>query len=174
MYRDVDAFVLTGQLHASKPSWIGLAFASLAPAGGGLDPGYLTTLPGTRASLFYYRPSAEPAVIATDEAIKDTVTVTELTQGGTPPPSPEQAPSRSIMVPTLLVVGQRDNLFCGPPDGLDCTEANVRAAEQPYYSPAADLKVEVIGQTGHVLALHLTAPLTDAKILQWTLARVPA
>ena len=39
------------------------------------------------------------------------------------------APSRAIRVPTLLVLGAHDNLACGPPDGIDCTEANVRAQE---------------------------------------------
>lgn len=172
-FDDIDAYVLTGQLHAIKRSWLAGAFGSLAPAGGGLDPGYLTTLPGTRDDLFYYVPTTEAAVIATDEATKDTVTAAELQEGGGPPPPPEQAPSRSIHVPTLLVVGENDNLFCGPPDGLDCTETNVLAAEAPYYSPAADLGVEAVGRTGHVLSLHLTAPLTHLRILHWTLSRVP-
>ncbi len=41
-------------------------------AGSGLDPGYLTTLPGTRESLFYDPATANPAVVAADEANKDT------------------------------------------------------------------------------------------------------
>ena len=173
LFDDIAAYVLTGQLHAIKPSWIGLAFRSLVPAGGGLDPGYLTTLPGTRDDLFYHVPGAEPSVIATDEATKNTVTATELQEGGGPPPPPAQAPSRSIQVPTLLVVGVHDNLFCGPPDGLVCTEANVLGAEGPYYSPAAALEVETIGHTGHSLSLHLTAPLAHHQILRWMLPRVP-
>jgi hypothetical protein len=44
------------------------------PAG----PGYLTSLPGTRESLFYNPATASPAVVATDEANKDTATAAEL------------------------------------------------------------------------------------------------
>jgi pimeloyl-ACP methyl ester carboxylesterase len=171
-FDDVDAFVLTGALHAIKPSWVTQVLTAFVPAGGGLDPGYLTTAPGTRDDLFYYSPTAEPGVVAKDEATKDTLPITLVGEIGASPP-PAEAPSRSIHVPTLLVVGRRDGLFCGPPDGLDCTDAGVLAAEGPYYSPAADLDVETIALTGHVLSLHLTAPLTHTKILGWVLPRVP-
>ena len=74
------AFVLTGLLHLLKPSWLALAFgdaysATSDPkfATSGFDAGYLTFKPGTRASLFYWTPTAEPYVIALDERLKDTV-----------------------------------------------------------------------------------------------------
>jgi pimeloyl-ACP methyl ester carboxylesterase len=176
MYNDVDAFVLTGALHNTKPSWIQQATGSLYPAvqdpkfaNSGLDPGYLTTVPGTRDDLFYYTPTADPLVIERDERLKDTLTGTEIqdaTALASMPP-PLTAPSRSITVPTLLAVGALDNLMCGPPDGLTCTEANVAAQEAPYYSPQARLKVAVIPSTGHVLHLHRSAGYTSTVIHGW-------
>jgi hypothetical protein len=57
-YHDVDAVIITGALHAMTPG-IGALESDLCPAadapafgGFGLDPGCLTTLPGTRGSLF--------------------------------------------------------------------------------------------------------------------------
>ena len=75
-YHDVDAVIVTGALHALSPD-IGALQSDLYPAaddpafaGSGLDPGYLTTLPGTRESLFYDPATANPAVVAVDEASK--------------------------------------------------------------------------------------------------------
>jgi pimeloyl-ACP methyl ester carboxylesterase len=181
-YRDVDAFVLTGLLHAIKPSLL-TAPSPFYPApddpkfaGVGLDPGYLTSLPGTRGNTFYYAPGADPAVISLDEQLKDTISVPELTAGTAlvDAPPPATAPSRAITVPTLLVVGQQDNLFCGPPDGLDCTPGNVLKAETPYYSAGTRLAAFTIPNTGHDLNLHYSAPLTDTLILGWLAAtRIP-
>jgi pimeloyl-ACP methyl ester carboxylesterase len=165
-YSDIDAYVVTSYLHKMKPSWSAHGNKALIPAGGQLDSGYLTTAPGTRGDLFY-NSNADPAVIAEDEKHKDTLTVTELQQSaelGTLPP--DQAPSASIRVPTLLMIGQDDNVFCGPPDGLDCAEGNVYATEKPYY-PEAELTVEVIPQTGHASLLHRTAPQAQKTILHW-------
>jgi len=177
---DVDAFVLTGLLHTVKPSWLALAFASAYSANQdpkfatlGFDGGYLTFKAGTRAPLFYWTPGAQPDAIALDERLKDTVSGTEF--GAAVPlfnsPTPVQAqPSRSIKVPTLLVVGQYDRVMChvpGDPDGLVCTEHNVAQQEAPYYSDEARLRVRVVRNTGHDLQLHVSAPETGEAILDW-------
>jgi len=173
--QNVDAFVLTGLLHSVKPSWLALASQSVTPAASdasfaasGLDPGYLTFKPGTRAPLFYWTPTAEPNVIALDERLKDTVSGTEF--GEAVPlfnsPAPQTAPSRAIKVPTLLIVGQHDRVMCDE-DGLICNQQNVTNAERPYYSPAARLQVFVAPDTGHDLQLHETAPETGERILSW-------
>ena len=44
----------------------------------GLDPGYLTTQPGTRYHAFYEPAQVDPAVVAYDEMTKGTVTSAEL------------------------------------------------------------------------------------------------
>jgi pimeloyl-ACP methyl ester carboxylesterase len=171
-YNDVYAFVLTGLLHSSKPSWATMAFADIIPAS--LDPvlaGYLTTAPGTRADLFYYLPNADPGVIALDEGLKSTETLAEIQTASTllssPLPPPDTSPSRAIAVPTLLVLGDHDNIACRPPDGLDCTAANVMAQEAPYYSRQAHLHVQIVPRTGHDIQLHLSAATADKQILDW-------
>jgi pimeloyl-ACP methyl ester carboxylesterase len=169
-FDDVDAFVLTGALHVVKPSIL-VGPLPVIPAGGDLDPGYITTAPGARDDLFYYPPTADPTVIAQDEATKDVASLTEFTQILTPT-TPETAPSRAVAKPTLVVVGQFDPLYCGPPDGLTCDVATLRAIEEPYYQDAAQLRVVVTPATGHVLALHETAPLSTAATLAWLLPRV--
>jgi pimeloyl-ACP methyl ester carboxylesterase len=180
-YHDVNAVIITGALHAVTPGIGTLAQDDLIPAiddpkfaGSGLDPGYLTTVAGTRESLFYDPATADPAVVATDEADKDTSTVGELdgllTTISEPP---ADQPSLQITVPVLVVVGADDNLFCAGVTVYNCaSSASVFAYESQYYSPMANLKVVLIPDTGHDLALSTTAPLTDAVMIGWSLAVV--
>ncbi|WCB95284.1 hypothetical protein DSM104299_04027 [Baekduia alba] len=172
-WQDVDGFVLTGLLHASKPSGAAQLAGSLVPAAtdprfAGLDPGYVTTAPGTRAADFYYAPTASPEAIAIDEATKDTMSLTELSDAASQQAAdPALAPSHALRAPTLLVLGDHDGLFCGPPDGADCTRDSVLAAERPYYAPAAHLQALIVPATGHDVQLHETAPVADAGTLAW-------
>jgi pimeloyl-ACP methyl ester carboxylesterase len=179
-YHDVNAVIVTGALHALSPD-IGAVEGALYPAaddpkfaGSGLDSGYLTSEPGTRGSIFYDSRTANPAVVAIDEADKDTVTVPELVSAtsiiGLPP---AQQPSYQITVPVLSVVGEDDALFCTGVTDYDCASAqSVRSFESSYYSPDAHLKVVVIPATGHDLALSTTAPVTDAVMIGWSLSVV--
>ena len=179
-YHDVDAVIVTGALHALSPD-IGALQSDLYPAaddpafaGSGLDPGYLTTLPGTRESLFYDPATANPAVVAVDEANKGVTTPAELAGAASilsEPPA--QQPSYQISVPVLSVVGEDDNLFCTGVTAYNCaSQQSVRSFESQYYSPAAHLRLVVIPGTGHDLALSTTAPLTDAIMIGWSLSAV--
>jgi pimeloyl-ACP methyl ester carboxylesterase len=182
-YHDVDGVIVSGALHKSSPSFAqnGLTTAAIPAnldphfAGLHLDPGYLTTLPGTRGGLFYSSRTADPRVIAVDEANKDTVTISELATGlpliqG---PLPETSASRQISVPVLDVIGQNDSVFCAV-DAIDCASAaSVEQVEAPYYSPEAKLQVVLIPATGHVLNLHATAPLWYSIALGWTRQQFP-
>src|SRR6202044_39687 len=85
-YHDVNALIITGALHQPSPNAPAAVQADFYPAaddpkfaGSGLDPGYLTTRPGTREALFYDPATTNPAVLALDEADKDTTTAAELT-----------------------------------------------------------------------------------------------
>ena len=176
-YRDVNAVIITGALHALNPDLVALAEADVYPAAddpkfanSGLDSGYTTTRPGTREALFYDPATADPAVVALDEADKDTSTVGELDgllSMESEPPS--EQPSSQITVPVLVVVGANDNIFCAGVTVYNCASAaSVRSYEARYYQPAAHLKVVVIPGTGHDLALSTTAPLTDAAMIAWS------
>lgn len=179
-YHDVNRVVVTGLLHLPM---VGLGFAATleslmypalsdpAFAALKLDVGYLTTIPGARGADFYSS-SADPAVIAYDEATKDVVPLTDLTTLATTwalPPGLNV--SDSITAPVLVVIGQQDAIFCTDPPLLDCAQPSVvRAEEAPYYASAASLTVDSIPDTGHDVALHPSADQSFALINQWILA----
>jgi pimeloyl-ACP methyl ester carboxylesterase len=133
-------------------------------AGLGLDDGYLTSRPGRRGELFYHAPSADPAVIAADEAGKDIYPVTSMEQGFNLILSDA---TRAIGVPVLAVVGDRDILLCD--DVLDCSSSEaVLAHEAPFYSAPARLHACAIADTGHDIALHRTRAAAEAAAIIWS------
>lgn len=168
---DIDAFVLTAMSHVVRdedPSGEGpgedVQFEIKAmddPKFRGRinDPGYLTTNAGMR-QYFYYAPNTDPAVIEADERFKDVSTAADSDGANLPP---ARSPSRSIEVPTLLVVGDKDQ-YCTTGT---CTRESMLANERPYYSDRADLEAIVVPDSGHNVQLHENAPRTDAAILQW-------
>lgn len=181
-YHDVDAVIITGALHGVNPAAPSTFFGQDSYsavddpkfAGSGLDAGYLTTKPGVRQSVFYDTATADPAIVAADEANKDTVTSSEA--AGTGPLfrlAPTQAPSYQITVPTLSISGAEDFFHCPGVTAYDCNNpASVQAFESQYYQPAAHLQVVLIPSTGHVLALSQTAPATDAVMIAFALSNV--
>ena len=114
-YHDVDGVIVTGAAHS-----LTAGFASSGDfypaindpkfAASGLDSGYLTTIPGTRAKLFYHLPDADPAVIALDETRKDVVSGTELTSAL---PVLATTATQAIDVPVLDILGGNDFTTCG-------------------------------------------------------------
>jgi hypothetical protein len=91
---------------------LALLFATLYPApldpkfaGSGLDPGYLTTEPGTREQDFDAPDHPDPGVVSTDEATKDVISATEAPDAVAAVLLPL---SISINVPVLLADGQHD------------------------------------------------------------------
>lgn len=176
-YRDVDAVVLTGMTHHLKRTAVVTISQVFYPASqdpafrdSGLDPGYLTTKPGTLGGFFYYEGGAEPDVVALDEMTEDTMASAEARESLSLILSPPAAtaPSRGITAPTLLVMGTKDDPFCGPPDGVDCTSREaLLEAEAPYYSPQAGLEVLTIPETGHNIQPHRHAAEATHEILEW-------
>jgi pimeloyl-ACP methyl ester carboxylesterase len=176
-YQDVTAVVATGMTHHLKRTAVGTISQVFYPArfdpayrDSTLDPGYLTTKPGTRGGFFYSSRDAEADVIAFDEQTKDTLAEAEARESLSLilSPPPQTAPSRGIAVPTLIVIGADDRPFCGAPDGLDCHDpAAVLRAEAPYYSPLAQLEVVTIPHNGHNLQLHRNAALASDRIIEW-------
>ena len=134
----------------------------------GLDPGYLTTLPGDRSADFY-APSADPAVVSYDEAHKDVVPATDLATLATTWAMPAGLNvSDSITAPVLVVIGAQDAIFCTAPPVFDCSQPGaLLATERPYYSSSSSVSVDVIGDTGHDIALHPSADESFALISQW-------
>lgn len=164
-YGDVDALVLTGFLHNFGPG-AGDFQASLYPAqedprfaGQGLPEGYLTTRPGSREASVYYAESAAPDIISFDEANKDTFALGEALQYAELVALPNV--SKGVLAPVLLGVGQYDTLSCSPPGCPEILE------EFAYFSPEAELRVEVIENAGHNVNLHENAPAWFDLVLDW-------
>ena len=175
-YRDVDAFVLTSMSHVVQKgvsdfgSGVDVQFDIPAMSDPMFrdkvtDPGYLTTNAGMR-HFFYYGPNVAPAVIAADEEHKDLSTEADSASAEA---SSSQALSQFIKVPTLLVLGDRDQ-YCTVPV---CTSESILQHEGPYYSREARLEAIVVTDSGHNVQLHENAPQTNAAILHWLSMAAP-
>jgi hypothetical protein len=166
-YHDADALVLTALTH-QYGSGLATQFApSLAPASlvdpafRRLPPGYLTTDPGTR-SQFYYLPGADPAVIARDEATKQTLADGE----GATFPTELFSDGPNVTAPVLAVVGDHDYMLCGLPSR--CADPlSLTGTERAFFPRARSYRLAIIPGAGHALNLHRDAPLTYALIGRW-------
>ena len=174
-YHDVAGVILTGIAH-SQPSFPVQAEQDLYPAiddpmfaNSGLDPGYLTTVPGTRGYLFYNLRDAGSAVITADEASKGVISGTEF---GTGLPVQTSPITNQITVPVLIVDGSKDQIDCGPQVGggtYDCSSgAAIAQQEAPYYAAAAQLRACVVPNSGHDINLALNHVLLEVIALAWT------
>jgi pimeloyl-ACP methyl ester carboxylesterase len=161
LWRDVNALVVSSYLHQPNIPQQQAIAATLYAAGA--DPafatrpppdGYVTTVPGSRLADFYFAPSADSAVVAADEAYKQTATAGERASLNL---ARDPMYSGAIDVPVLLLVGEYDSLGCDPAHGLMCTDAaTICGRESPYY-PAAPLAAMVVPDAGHSVALHRDA-----------------
>ncbi|HEX3612387.1 MAG TPA: alpha/beta hydrolase [Sporichthyaceae bacterium] len=201
-YRDVDAVISSGILHTFDGPAVARFGATLYPAaldprfaGRITDPGYLTTMPGTRAQSFYHLSTADPRVIEADERLKETATSFEAADvfgqefPGTIGPARDPVCSAAaalcagvagtfwygvtpkIDVPVLTVVGQYDNLLCGSGQPSRCADLGaIRADEAKYFSGStrACLVLAQVLDSGHDLNLHRTAGSWFALANRWS------
>ncbi|MGO1054765.1 alpha/beta fold hydrolase [Crossiella sp. CA198] len=155
---DLDGVILTGgSSQPNQKAYSGIA-AHFHPAARdsrfadrGLDPGYLTSIVGTRAGMFLYPGTVDDRLVELDE---------ELTEPDVIPdyevfPGTEEYPN--LRVPVLVVLGDRDVLFTGE-GATDCSSsASLLAAERVFYGDGVDLTAFAVPETGHSLNLHRTA-----------------
>lgn len=170
-YRDVDAVLVTAMGHRLNALGLAPIAATFVPAaldpafvGRSLDPGYLTTMPGTRYSLHSPGPNITAAV-SFDEATKDVAAPTELLDAallGVVTPY-----TRLVSVPVLTAIASADPTFCGLL-ATDCrSAATYGRAEAPYYSPAAQLESYVLPGYGHSLNYAPNAPDLHKAVVDW-------
>ncbi|MES1241505.1 MAG: alpha/beta fold hydrolase [Acidobacteriota bacterium] len=166
-WSDVDGVALTGLSHTVTPALgeVLLYPANLDPrfAGQGVPDGYLTTVPGTRG-VFYSLPSADPLVLALDEATKETATGAELDTA-----FPALALSVGIHVPALVEVGDLDRAFCADPS---CSVSGSLGIEAGLFPADACVETAAIAGAGHDLNLHVQAPAAYDVLLDWLDRRV--
>ena len=181
-YGDVEGVIVSGAAHSLSILFGKLLGAALYPAvqdprfvNSGLDAGYLTTRPGTRAALYYSLPDADPAVIARDEERKDVVSASELNLNDILALVTTDA-TRTIQVPVLTILGENDVPTCGPNTqggNFDCsTGAAVAMQEAPFYSAQARIHACVIPFSGHVVSLAINRRLQVADAVAWSSAFV--
>jgi len=173
-YADVDGVIVTGAAHSITTQF--LTANALYPAikdpkfaASGLDPGYLTTVPGTRAELFYSEPDFDPAVLKADEVRKDVVPGAELASGL---PVVTSTATLAIQVPVLTILGSNDFTTCGAnPQGgrFDCSSATaVVTQESPFYSPEARIHACIVPGSGHDLSLAVNHRLQIVDAVAWS------
>lgn len=172
--QDVTGVLITGFTHrintpqvafflaTSHPAALDPTFMNAQPP---YDPGYITTMPGTREANFYTPGSPDPTVVALDETTKDVLSLPE-SAGGTEI-STNPAITQSINVPVLMVHGQLDTIFHCSEAGLPCTAAALHAQETPYFSAGACLQVYVLPAAGHVLNLFPNAHDAWDAVTEW-------
>jgi pimeloyl-ACP methyl ester carboxylesterase len=186
-FHDVDGLVITGATHNVREIQAPLSIeaqhypALFDPqfAGRGLDPGYVTSRPGTREQLFYQGMTsapgtgADPRIIARDEATKGTVSQFELVN--------YPLVFRTVLdvrAPVLLLIGSHDGIFCslGALDlGAPCeTAAGLVASERPWYgSKVPSLDAVVLPTTGHNLNAFPTSQVAFDAAMRWLTTTVP-
>ncbi|WP_330230038.1 alpha/beta hydrolase [Nocardia sp. NBC_00508] len=170
-YQDVDGVLLTGFSHALNVSEVLGVIATYHQAaqdphfaGRGYDPGYLATQPGTRARSFFAPETADPEVLAVDEATKEVFSPTEYPDGltSTLPPM-----SNFISVPVLVVNGSLDRLSCGPGYAVCANAETLHAAEAPFFGPAARLRTFVLPGSGHSVNLARNTAEYRSAVIDW-------
>jgi pimeloyl-ACP methyl ester carboxylesterase len=172
-YHDVDGLLLTGIAHRIDAAFVAQLFAldfhpaplDPALASRGLDPGYLTTVPGHRYHAFHAPGQIDPGVLAQDEATKDVFSPTETTDGiGVAILAPY---SVQIDVPVLIVNGDQDTIFCGTL-AADCSSrAAFLAQERPQYASAPCVDAMLMPGVGHDVNLHPSAKTYQAGVIHW-------
>lgn len=170
-YHDVDGLLLTGYSHAvNVPETLSVIAtyhsSSEDPefAGRGLDPGYLTTRPGTRVHDFYDPGDVDPAVLAQDEKTKEVFSLTEYPDGMV---STLPGMSNFITAPVLIVVGGRDRMLCGVNYATCASTAALHAEEAPFFGPAARLRTFVLPGSGHAVNLARNTADYHAAVVDW-------
>jgi pimeloyl-ACP methyl ester carboxylesterase len=138
----------------SHPAWLeGGRFS-------GLDPGYLTTIPGQRGD-FYYGPSVDPQVVAVDEATKDVQSTTDLATIGLPLLS-----TLNFRKPVLNVMGENDLVFC---QLIPCSSPLSPWNAEPLLFPQVpSYDSLIVRETGHNINLHPNGHVFFEKAIEWT------
>jgi hypothetical protein len=172
-YHDENGVLVTGLSHGLNPIGAAAILATLLPAdldpkfaSLGLDPGYLTTDPGTRYSSFQAPGPYITGVVNMDEATKDAFAPGEVVD--TVLIGVVSTYSKLINVPTMLVMGQDDPAFCGGLLAPNCsTAATLLASEGRHYAPAAQLQTYVVDDWGHSINYAPDAPAYQAAVAAW-------
>lgn len=169
-YHDVDALLVTGLSHMVNIVNTFLLFSvythsvALDSRFPDHDPGYFTTVPGMRTKAFHSPDTVDPRVAATDEALRDTASYSEVPDFvalGVVTPY-----SALIRVPVLIAIGERDPYFCGLLLPV-CSQVALAVREKAYYPSAPSLHTYVLPTAGHSINLNPDTALVHAAVIDW-------
>ncbi|NKE56485.1 alpha/beta hydrolase [Lentzea sp. PSKA42] len=173
-YRDVDGVLITGMTNQWNYVKVLPALASMIPvtldprlSRLGLDPGYLTSAPGTRYDTFHKPGPLNTAVVDYEESSKDVFAtgeaITTILMNNIVIPA-----SRGITAPVMTAQAAADH-FCGtPPLGADCSSAETLAAsERPFFPKAPRFDAFVLTGYGHCFNFAPNSSGYHAAVVAW-------
>lgn len=171
-FKDLDALVTTGFTHTIEiaggpPKVVARNMPAVYDrkfAGSGLDPLYVTSIPGARKN-FYNTANADPNVIALDEKHKTTKTLVDLATGAMT--YNINNVDRDLNIPVFVATGQRDDLFCGFASSDCASDADLAGYERGWYGPRAVVEAYAPPNTGHDITLEKGAATANAKIIDF-------
>ena len=172
-YQNVDGVIITGILHTFSALDVLGFLASQRPAKQdpllkGYPAGYLTLLKEQRKQYFYNPDNTDPKIYDLDNQYKGTGTIGEfgaLTEGLIP------NYARKIKVPMLIVIGEKDRIFCSAL--FPCKDPKqILKREKPIYSSTKKLEVFVVPNAGHNFNYEKTAPEFYKKAKEWLVQNI--
>ncbi|MGW4489762.1 alpha/beta hydrolase [Amycolatopsis sp. NPDC004368] len=163
---ELAGIVLTGMVHAPALADVAVPSEVVHPANGEsrfahLDDGWITTVPGRRAGL-WWSPASPAELVRRDEDAKGIWSPAELAGARELWVTPVAVP----VPPVLLIAGQQDESCC-PADARAGRCGDDRALldhERHYFPPGTRLTTRLVPGCGHVLS-----PVAEAshRILEW-------
>lgn len=148
-YRDARAVVLTGWLNTPHALPVDPSvFASLLQEGP-----YIQAPPELRTAFFYDAPHADPAVIAVDNQLADTVTRGQFQDLLARLADPSPIPTRGIDVPLMVQLGENDAM----------APAAYAPNETKAYPRSPWLFVDTVPDIGHAVNGHYL------RLRSWTM-----
>ena len=125
-------------------------------------PGYFTTAPGSRCTVFSYPGDVSAANCATEEQTKGTLPEGELESVVADSDDPTM--TKRITVPVLWALGVNDNLWCGTTH--NCYTSTAPATEESFWQPGL-LSEFIVPQAGHFINVDYGAPVFYSETLLW-------
>jgi pimeloyl-ACP methyl ester carboxylesterase len=125
-------------------------------------PGYFTTAPGSRCTVFSYPGDVSAANCATEEQTKGTLPEGELESVVADSDDPTM--TKQITVPVLWALGVNDNLWCGTTH--NCYTSTAPTTEEGFWQPGL-LTEFIVPQAGHSINVDYGAPVFYSETLLW-------
>lgn len=162
------AVVLTGyNANSHGPQPINIPAVAYGPQFALLRPGYsVIPAPGRTAALYGSNGSYDPTLLAIDNLNQRPITVGALAtfQLGF-------SATENFRGPVQVVLGQQDHIFCFDPElGMgNCLGLNSSIALKTagLFPQASGFNYSIIGNTGHDLNLHYSAPVVHDVVHSW-------